>query len=183
MKKYFLDCGSNLGQGVDHFSKIYSFDEYYYYLFEPNVRCFTFLNQKYHNNKNVNIQNKAVWIENKKLKFYYDSDLSVGASVIKEHNSAYELKKREGDVDGFDLNELIDSIYPAQIIIKFDVESSEYEILKSMIEKKTIFKVNKIYCEFHSQYMKSPEKEYYENLELKFLDFMKNNNIEFVLWH
>lgn len=183
MNNYFLDCGSNLGQGVDHFSQIYKFEDYNYILFEPNVRCFNFLNEKYIDNKKIKIQNRAVWIENKKIKFYYDTPYSVGGSIIDNHNSAYEIKKIEEEVDSVDINELIDSLYPNEIILKLDVESSEYEILKSMINKKTIFKVKKIYCEFHSQYMRTPEKENHRKLELEFLDFMKKNNIEFVEWH
>jgi len=182
-KKYFLDCGSNLGQGVDYFSKVYSFDDYCYHLFEANDNCIKELSNKFKDIKNLTIHNKAVWKENKKIIFYFDSPYTVGGSIITDHNSAYDLKKFEKEVESIDLNEFIDSLNAEEVIIKMDIESSEYEVLKSMIDKKTIFKVKKIYCEFHSQYMKFPEKQKYLEEESNLIKFMKQNKIDFELWH
>jgi hypothetical protein len=37
MRKIFLDCGTNLGDGIKHFNKRYNFSsEWEMYLFEPN---------------------------------------------------------------------------------------------------------------------------------------------------
>lgn len=48
---------------------------------------------------------------------------------------------------------------------------------------KTIFKLKKIYIEFHSQYMNELDKKIYDIRELNILNFLKNNKIDFELWH
>ena len=48
MSKLFLDCGSNLGQGYEFFSSIYGSD-CTYHLFEPNIKCYNILVEKYKN--------------------------------------------------------------------------------------------------------------------------------------
>lgn len=69
-----------------------------------------------------------------------------------------------------------------EIIIKLDIESSEYDVLEKMIQSKLIFKVRKIYCEFHSQYMDRKNKKNFEKRENSILSFVKKNNICFELW-
>ena len=68
------------------------------------------------------------------------------------------------------------------IVLKLDVESSEYDILESLIKRKIIFKLNKIYCEFHSIYMNQNLKNEYEVREKNILNFVKENNIDLELW-
>jgi hypothetical protein len=68
------------------------------------------------------------------------------------------------------------------VIIKFDIESSEYDVLEKMIESNLIFRVKKIYCEFHSQYMNHKDKNVFGLRENKILMFVKKNNICFELW-
>ena len=69
-----------------------------------------------------------------------------------------------------------------EIVLKLDVESSEYDILESMIETKTIDKIKTIYCEFHTQYMVGESKDVFLNRENKIKEYMQTNNIDFHLW-
>ena len=183
-KNIFLDCGSNLGQGFQRFREIYG-DTYDYHLYEPNPNCFLILEDKYSNIPNVYLNQLAVYNKECELVLYFKEPLSDGASINKDHNSQeYSVE----DVDGVvtkcvDLGEVIDSFDDnTNIVLKLDVESSEYDILESLIESKIIFKLNKIYCEFHSMYMDDERKSEYEIREKNILDFVKENNIDLEIW-
>lgn len=185
MKNIFLDCGSNIGQGFEHFKQIYG-DSYEYHLYEPNPNCFSILVSKYGNINNVFLNNKAVFINNTQLKFYFTDDFSEGGSIVEKHNNNYYDNNKVNSilVDCIDINLLIDQ-YDSNdnIVLKLDVESSEYDIIEYLIETKTIFKLNKIYCEFHSQYMKDETKKKYLQRENNIIKFMEENKINFQLWH
>jgi len=130
--KYFLDCGSNIGQGFEYFRKIY-WDEYLYKLFEPNKQCYNEIVRKYFNSKNVEIFNSAVYINNSNKSFNLpEIDFTVAGSIIENHNSGQEYNRQKYEVSCIDIVEYIDKIYNNmdEIIIKFDIESSEYDILE-----------------------------------------------------
>ena len=184
MKKYFLDCGSNIGQGYEYFRQKYG-PSYEYILFEPNPNCYNVLVDKYINDKNVTVYNKAVYVKDCIMPFKFVTDFCVGGSIIEGHNSAYFDKKQETQVDCFDLINKIDYLAKdnSEIIIKLDIESSEYDVLEKMIETKTIFKVKKIYCEFHTQYMNAADRVIYVPRETKIMEFIQANNIAFEIWH
>jgi len=185
MSKLFLDCGSNLGQGYEFFSSIYGSD-CTYHLFEPNIKCYNILVEKYSNKPNIQIYNNAVYNSVGTLNFRTASDFDVGGSLIEEHNSNY-LKDEYFNIPVSCIN-LIDHINEHydlgnKIYLKLDIESSEYDVLESMIESGTIHKVSKIYCEFHSQYMDAVNQEVYLQREKNIINYVIENNINFELWH
>jgi len=184
-KDIFLDCGSNIGQGFEHFREVYG-NSYEYHLYEPNPNCFKILKEKYGNNSNVFLNEVAVYNKECELELYFKEPTSVGGSINQDHNSkGYSYK----DVDAvltkcLDLGKIIDDFdKDSNIVLKLDVESSEYDILESLIESELIFKLNKIYCEFHSSYMKEDVKSDYEMREKNILNFAKENNINLEVWH
>jgi len=190
--KIFLDCGSNLGQGFEHFRNIYG-DEYSYHLFEANPNCTKILFEKYNDLKNVTIINKAVSNKNGEMFFYFQhiDPLSLGGSLLTEHNSKYYNSSDENDVEKIkveviDITAYINTwcsfIQDCQIILKLDVESSEYDILESLIQTKTIHKIKKMYIEFHTEYMVDGEiKNILLKRENQILEYLKNNDIDYVL--
>ena len=186
-KKVFLDCGSNLGQGFEHFRSMLGDEDVTYQLFEPNPSCFAELLTKYGSLINVIVNNCAVSISNSTREFFFRNQFDVGGSIIIDHNN------REYSIDNcqkvivkiIDLVSLID-IYHAmglEIWVKLDIESSEYDILDKLIATGSISKTSKIYCEFHSQYMKEPAYSQYLARENQILAYVTNNNISFELWH
>lgn len=185
MKKIFLDCGSNIGQGFEHFHKVYG-DDYDYHLYEPNPNCFKILEEKYSDRSNIFLNQTAVYNKECELELYFKEPTSVGGSINTDHNSrGYSYK----DVDVvltkcLDLSKIISEFdEDDEIVLKLDVESSEYDILESLIESKIIFRLSKIYCEFHSQYMKDSSKKIYANREKNILDFVNKNSIDLEVWH
>jgi len=181
--KYFLDCGSNLGQGYDHFSSKYG-DEYNYMLFEPNKKCYDKLVDKYGSLHNVKLYNDAVYIKDCIREFRYSSDFCVGGSIIEHHNSGLPDSTSVTSVSCVNLLKIIEDIVCGgnEVVIKFDIESCEYDVLEKMIESNLIFKVKKIYCEFHSKYMNGDNRKFFKSREDKILEFIKNNDICFELW-
>jgi hypothetical protein len=95
-------------------------------------------------------------------------------------NGPISLAKSES----VDIAKLIDSLYNDgyNIIVKLDVESSEYDILEHLIETESILKLSKIYCEFHTQYMNEEDKSAYLVRENSILEFAEKNNINFEIW-
>ena len=188
-KHIFLDCGSNLGQGFEHFSGVYK-NDFEYILFEPNPYCYNILVEKYGEREDVKIRNVAVFNEECHKIFSFSSKYDVGGSLIVEHNSAYPRDLAENENTETQCINLIDQINmlhyedsDRNIILKLDIESSEYDVLESMIESGTIFFVKKIYCEFHSQYMDHDNKAIFYKRELAILDFCKKYAIPFEIWH
>jgi FkbM family methyltransferase len=181
--KYFLDCGSNLGQGYEYFRRKYG-NEWNYMLFEPNKNCYDKLVEKYGNTSNVKIYNHAVYIEDCIKQFRLTSNFSIGGSIISNHNSGIYRDVQTTVVSCINMLKIIEDIVSDnnEIVIKFDIESSEYDILEKMIESNLIFRVKKIYCEFHSQYMNRKDKNIFKLRENKILMFVRKNNICFELW-
>ncbi len=99
MRKVFIDCGSNLGQGLHKLCKDLNINnDWEIYCFEANPKTFKVLETNIKNNNwltnycsNVKLYNQAVWVkdENKKLIFEYcpfEKDWIGGASNIMENN-------------------------------------------------------------------------------------------------
>ena len=68
-------------------------------------------------------------------------------------------------------------------MIKLDVEGSEYDILKRMIETSSLKKVNKLYVEFYNYAIDSDKKSEYNTIRNYILNYLKDNNVNFVEWH
>ena len=63
------------------------------------------------------------------------------------------------------------------IILKLDVEGSEYPILEDMRQSNTFGKIKKLYIEFHEWARTS---EYQNNVD--WINYFKENNIEYNWW-
>jgi len=194
LKDVYLDCGSNIGQGFEHFRKIYkkNFD---YILFDPNPNCFKILQSKYSNQDNIKIFNNAIYIDDSVKVFSFISDTDFGGSLIKEHNSGYSsdeyLNKTFGTtqfknikVKCINIISLISDLKTKyrNIIIKFDIESAEYDVLEKMIETGTIKDVKKIHCEFHTSFMDEKDKHLTVPREENIIKYCKDNRINLERW-
>lgn len=185
-KRIFLDCGSNLGQGFEEFRTWFGDTDIVYILFEPDEKCYQKLCEKYSELDYVQINNCAVSTVNTLVDFYTTRDFDLGGTVVYDHNNNYydNCDSKKVQVQAIDLITLINQLAnnSTEIILKLDVESSEYDILEKMINTGTIHSVDTIFCEFHSQYMKEPEKSKYQQREDKIMTYVKDNNIKLNLW-
>lgn len=88
--------------------------------------------------------------------------ISDGASTIKDHNSIYYESNEEQaiEVKSIRISELIRTHANeyATIIIKMDIESSEYDSLQDLIDTNTIRDISHLYVEWHSEYYSDNKK-------------------------
>lgn len=186
MNKIFLDCGSNLGQAFEGFRQLLGVENTEYFLIEPNKYCYDILVQKYNTLDYVKIFNLAASTYNGNTTLFFESPLSEGGSIILEHNSALYESTRcySTQVQTFDLTEWVNTFYSQgyELLLKLDIETSEYVILEKLITTQNIHKISKIWCEFHSNYMKEPYKSQYKLREQAIMEFIHQNQIAFELW-
>lgn len=184
-----IDCGGNMGQGYEILSKELNIDSNWdVYMFEPNKKCIGILNSKY---KNINIINKAVWVANEKRKLTLEywphpiNDWVGGATHIIEADEYIkpacikdEYLKPGGYIDCIDFSEFLNSTFNKndRIVLKFDIEGAEFDVLDKMIDDKTVFLINTIYVEWHNRLIKNKKNENY------YIDFFNKNNIIYNKW-
>jgi FkbM family methyltransferase len=164
MKKILLDCGSHFGQSVDKFrAELSDIAEYEIVMFEPNPYLFDKLvrNAKY----NDCAKNKVA-VSNKEGR-----EILWGCTRNKENwGSTLEKSKADWDkikstdyvvVQTIDLSDFILKNFSNSdhIILKLDVEGSEYVVLEKMLESGAIAYINKLYCEWHSKWLAPEFKE------------------------
>ena len=118
----------------------------------------------------IKILQAAAWIKEGQRLFYgikeSGNSTSLGASIIEDHKTiSYNVQKDQASlVKTFDFSEFIleQSVIYNEIIVKMDVESSEYDILEKLIDNNNIRLIDTLFVEFHSDYMKkSKEKDSY----------------------
>ena len=159
MKKVFIDCGANDGCSVRKFKKEKDpNNEYEYHSFEANA---AFLNDI--KSTGANCYHNAVWIKDEELTFYvvvvdkygHHGAHTTGASTLNEEKNKLNLKMHqeveEVAVEGIDISKWISNNFSKEdhIVLKMDIEGSEYEVLEKMIEDKTFDMVNELLIEFH----------------------------------
>jgi FkbM family methyltransferase len=190
-KKLFIDGGSNLGQGYSFFSKYFPQNEYDVIFIEPNPNCMSVVKEKYSDIESARFLEKAIWIKEEKLNFFglvedHRGNTSTGGSVVDDHNSSKYIsdKSQSISVNAFSFSDFLSEIKKDynQIIVKMDIESAEYEVLKELIDKKTITKIDHLFVEFHSQYFKTSEQPTYRELEKKLIKTIRSKGVGVTRW-
>jgi FkbM family methyltransferase len=190
-RRLFVDCGSNVGQGYTFFSKYLPPDRYDAILIEPNPNCIGALREAFGSVANIDIVQGAAWVRNEKLKLFglvedERGEQTQGASVVAEHNSGDYESDREAalEVDAFSLAELLEDKARDydEIIVKMDIESSEYEVLRHLLDTGAAKHISHIFIEFHSEYFKEPESSEYRALEGKLVDELRAAGVGVTVW-
>ncbi len=194
MKTIFLDCGTNKGQGFDSLSSKYELPEdTEVYMFEPNLKCFEIIKEKY---PNYNLLNKAVWNadEIKLLNVEFcpiEKDYVGGATNIltnnfkkpkyikKEHMKQWPPDKSQ-ETECIDLSNFIQTNFKMDdyIYLKLDIEGAEYEVLDKTIIDGTLPYIDTIIVEWHERIRKTTKhsNRYY-------IKAFKQHNINYLEWY
>jgi len=188
-KKFlFIDCGSNLGQGFKFFKKYFETKFFDYILIEPNPNCIKVL-RKFVNN-NITLIEKGVWSHETTLKFYginESSDIvTSGGSLIKNHNSLWYTadEKKSLEIETISLSKLImdkKNEYDT-IVLKMDIESSEFVVLPSLIDSNAINLISHIFIEFHTKFFDTEDQPKYEELEKQIKEQLKSKKVGLTNW-
>lgn len=185
--KCFIDGGANLGQAYDFFSQKYPDRDFF--LYEINSNCFETLRNKCDGLENVKVFNKGLYSEQKTLDVYsvnpeqYQQS-NQGVSLIEKHNSNHYNAQTVDTVECVDIHSLITELNERydDIVLKLDIEGSEYPVLKRLLEHPNLSKISEIYVEWHAQY--SDELEDFLGLRKQdLLDGLLEKNIKHHEWH
>lgn len=191
MKKVFLDCGSNCGQGLRAFISMYGIDKSWFVeAFEPNPLCNLEEHTKDLNNKvNIKINNSAIFDYNGTVEFSQMIENSEGSSVkclmskgvcadpnnasYRKHNSIIEVKCKDlSDIlKQYDQNDFI--------LVKLDIEGSEFNVIRKLLNDNTICKINDLYVEWHTQYVYGEDDTTVQELKNSII----NKGVNLYDWH
>jgi len=193
-KNLFIDLGTNTGQGFNYFRRFFKLDLFDYILVEPNPNLEDHIKKLILKSNFVNkieFINKAAHISDSNTKLLGTIEdergkTSEGASIIKEHNSKmYTSQVEHGlDVETFDFVKKLQSLkHYDNIIIKMDVEGSEYDILEDMINNLNHKEnIKHIFVEFHSRFLSPEFKKKFILREKAIQKGLNKANIKFTQW-
>jgi len=194
-KGLFIDLGSNLGQGIQYFSRFYRPTHYDYILVEPNPHCMMVLQNMIHQKPYSLTQSEilaaAASTTSGETHFFGLTEVdaasqSEGGSIVKTHNTVfYEPdEQRAIRVPTFDLAELIFNKAKQynKIIMKVDVEGAEYDILPHLIQTDAIKHVSQLYVEFHANCVLEPLKSLRLKQEKEILAELLQHGVHVTRW-
>ena len=190
----FIDLGANLGQGFTWFSKFFNKNNITFELFEPNPNCYRELIKLPRiASGEVLAINAGAGLETGNSKFYGLGDeeggeFSQGGSVLRDHNSDWYDASEDSaiDIKLINFSEYLKnkSSHFNKIIVKMDIEGAEVDLLEGLIKSKSIFHIDVLYLEFHSQYQEKVQSRKTRARELKIIEYLKNlEDFKLRLWH
>lgn len=204
MKKYFLDCGANVGQSVKYFINYRLIDkDTIIHIFEPNITALDecIENLKQYDDYSITYHNVAIWSKTcvRPLTVEYCGDdykCQLNDEIIsgnKEIGGATNIMCDEWKKPSYindnqiisgrqvaciDFSQFLRYNIPdgSQVICKMDIEGAEFEVLSSLIKQKTIRKISKLYIEWHDHLLKNPPNK--KNI----ISELKRNKIDIGDW-
>jgi FkbM family methyltransferase len=206
MKKYFLDCGTNLGQGLIKFIDDKIIDSMFeVHCFEPNPYAIEISKKRLSDEKykdySIIFNEVALWIKecNKTLTLeafdgeYYCQQTGNLLGYDLKSGGATNIMGDEWNKPGYINDEWIDKNLEVKcidfskylknnfnkndyVICKMDIEGAEYDVLGKLIDDGTIDLIDEIYIEWHNHLLKTK----YNTQE--FIDEMEKRNIKVESW-
>jgi FkbM family methyltransferase len=195
-KKVFFDCGTHIGEGLEHFVKILNFDQnWIVYTFEANPHTYDqFKNTKKDFIEKYNIQhhNKAVYTYDGEIEINEETppneeNIGAGSSVLSldewnpQDATVKGWFKTKSKVSCFDFSKILKKFQGFDVYVKMDIEGAEYDILEHLIETNTLSIIKYLFVEFHSNYFFDKEKA--KQRENNILNKIKEQKINFYEWH
>jgi len=172
--KYFIDCGGHFGEGLKHFADSYRCDKNWkIFTFEPNKESFDILKKVTYKDVPITCFNLGIWTEDTKLYFNPETSPSgettgAGSTFVKKEDWNIKIPGNTGagdykdkyEIEVIDFSKFLKELKnPEFVLVKMDIEGSEYAVLRSLIADGSIGIINEIHCEFHDWAMKSENKE------------------------
>lgn len=190
-RRLFVDCGSNVGQGYTFFSKYLPPDRYDAILIEPNPNCMAVLRESFAGRPNLDFIEGAAWTGEGKLKLFglvedERGETTQGASVVAEHNSGDYVADQEAaiEVDTFSMGKVLEERAGdyEQVVVKMDIESAEYEVLRDLLDTGAAKFITHIFIEFHSEYFSEPQRSEHRALEKTLVEELRAAGVGVTIW-
>lgn len=167
MRKILVSCGSNKGGEFLAFQKsnIYS-EDFEIYAFEPETRCFPYIEDVQTKVPNITHIKKGVSNSNGTATFNV-GNLTVSGSL--RDDKVWGLSGRKITIETVDFSEWLKENVAEDdyVIVTFDIEGSEYDVLEKLFEDGTITLINKIYVEFHGSKLHGDTRHREDGLKTK----------------
>lgn len=196
MKKVFIDCGSNLGQGYEKVKSLQKIDSSWdVFMFEPNPNCIDVLKRKYSRCPNITIRQEGVYNKNGTTEFFITTDLSgkinkhSEGSKISEMLNMFTSRKIFYDyadpiiINLIRLSDFIKSLQSNEIVLKIDVEGCEFDIINDLIDEKSLLKIRHVYVEFHNYAIDKDKVPYYNKNKNDIIRIFKEKGVGFTEWN
>jgi len=164
MKKIFIDGGARIGESIEVLlDKRDDLLGCEVYLFECNPSHVQTLIDISNTNIKYNfiVKEEAIWIEDTIKDFFISTDMwgDLGCTLLPEKKEKLD-RDNPVKVKCIDFAKFIDSFDDDDyLIIKLDIEGSEYEVLEHLIKTNKIVKIKELYVEFHDYFFNKNSTE------------------------
>jgi FkbM family methyltransferase len=171
MRKIFLDCGTHFGQGLNAISTNRGMDNTWEIMsWEANPITFASFNKTaFRKDLNITFFNQAISINNEKTVLNIETtkegySTGWGSSIIELdkwdsplHSGTFKEKVL---VDSIDFSSFILQHFTKDdvIILKLDIEGSEYNVLEKMIADSSLDLISEMYVEWHNKNFSNREE-------------------------
>jgi FkbM family methyltransferase len=199
-KNIFIDCGTHCFEGFEDFAKRYSIDSLWEcYCFEANPFTYTQSQVKYQElikrNFNITYKQEAVSTINSEIKIncaYAGEDgytnqgsniLNQPPSVDIQYGGTFNYTSEQITTPTIDFAEFLFKIAKIEdrVIIKMDIEGSEFSVIDHLIAQNNLNLIDEIYIEFHERFFKDINT--YINKKHNYKQVFIDNNIKFFEWY
>ena len=179
MRYIYIDLGCFDGDSIEAFYKFtdlpVSYRKFEIYAFDPNPRFQEKWSKMQADNPNLTFSNKAAYAYDGKIEFTLrPEDAPYGSTVAKE-------KRDWGQGDVFEVECFDFSTWLKQfdandyVIVKSDLEGSEYAVFEKVLYDGTDKLIDKLYIEWHNSKMSSDNSEIEDKL-------LKESSCEILPW-
>lgn len=194
-KKIFLDCGTHMFQGLSQFIEKINIDTTWeIHCFESNPIVYKKsqdIREKFEKNGfNINHYNLAVSDINGFVKvncaYSFEGDyVHLGSNILKspptidiKYNDPFKYKDDDIQVQSIKFSDKLKTICSEEdmVILKLDIEGSEFAVLDDIIESETYKLLDEIYIEFHERFFENIEL--YQGKIRGYREFFKNKGIK-----
>jgi len=201
MANLFLDCGTHLFQGFDQFQKMYNINsEWDCYSFEANPITYNLSRNNYNDliNKGFNITHLNVAVSNKyeeikincALSPEGDSYTNQGSNILgnppsidKVYGGKFDYNEESMTVNTINFSDFLSKVHNDSefVLIKMDIEGSEFNVLDELIDSGNYKLINEIYIEFHERFF--DDADFYREKKENYKKTFEKAGIIFHEWH
>jgi FkbM family methyltransferase len=196
-KNVYIDCGTHMFQGFSQFVKKYNINSTWEcYAFEANPYVYQKSNEIYNQyisaGFNITHLNKAVYDKTELVTvncaYTYTNDYThLGSNVLEnppekdiKYNDQFLYNDAQLMIGAIKFSDFIINKFDNshRIILKLDIEGSEFKVLDDIISSNVYNYFDKIYVEFHERFFDNIE--FYEQKIKYYTTFFKQTNVEFL---
>lgn len=147
-RKIYIDVGGHKGTVLN--DAIKKRKDFEFYTFEPNPVLWKFLEDL-----PVKIIKAAAWTHDGEVDFF-PAKQSAGATLIKGKRTGKIQYGESTKVKCYDFGKWLKDNFDFSdyVVVNFNIEGAEYQILEKMIEDKTILYINHLTVSFHADKFK-----------------------------